>query len=258
MNSSKPLLQKTVEEFVAHPTVLIALDFDGTLAPLVDDPEDSRMMSQSRNALEALTSLPGVVVALVSGRAIDSLLRVADPVQEWFLVGSHGIEVVPPYMKDSYAAGNLVPPGLRQAFQRVIDDHPGTRLEVKAFGLALHTRGVEETVAHAASEAAAAACDQWSDELSIRTGHGIVECSVQNATKRDGLEAIMVQSGASSTLFAGDDLTDEDGFAALGPRDVAIRVGDGVTIAPYRLANPDEVADVLWRIHDARAGLASL
>jgi len=96
MKSSKPLLQKTVGDFVAHHTVLIALDFDGTLAPLVDDPEDSRMMSASRDALEALTPLPGVVVALVSGRAIDSLLRVADPLKEWFLVGSHGIEIVPP------------------------------------------------------------------------------------------------------------------------------------------------------------------
>jgi trehalose-phosphatase len=258
MKSSKPLLQKTVEEFVVHPTVLIALDFDGTLAPLVDNPEDSRMMSQSRDALEALTPLPGVVVALVSGRAIDSLLRVADPLQEWFLVGSHGIEVVPPHRKDLYTVENLVPPGLRQAFQRVVDDHPGTRLEVKAFGLALHTRGVKDAVSRGASEAATAACQQWSEDLSIRTGHGIVECSVQNATKRDGLHAIMVQSGASSTLFAGDDLTDEDGFAALGPRDVAIRVGGGTTIAPYRLANPEEMAKALWQIHDARVGLVSL
>jgi len=257
MKSSKPLLQKTVGDFVAHPTVLIALDFDGTLAPLVDDPEDSRMMSPSREALEALTALPGVVVALVSGRAIDSLLRVADPLKEWFLVGSHGIEIVPPHMKDSYAAENLVPPGLRQAFQKVVDDHPGTRLEVKAFGLALHTRGVGDGVSQAASEAATAACQQWSEDLSIRRGHGIVECSVQNATKRDGLQAIMVQSGASSTLFAGDDLTDEDGFAALGPRDVAIRVGGGATIAQHRLANPEEVADALWQIHDARVDLAS-
>jgi trehalose-phosphatase len=248
MKSSKPLLQKTVGDFVAHPTVLIALDFDGTLAPLVDDPEDSRMMSPSRDALEALTPLPGVVVALVSGRAIDSLLRVADPLKEWFLVGSHGIEVVPPHMKDSYAAENLVPPGLRQAFQR---------LEVKAFGLALHTRGVGDGVSQAASKAATAACQQWSEDLSIRRGHGIVECSVQNVTKRDGLQAIMVQSGASSTLFAGDDLTDEDGFAALGPRDVAIRVGGGATIAPHRLASPEEVANALWQIHDARVDLAT-
>jgi len=119
-------------------------------------------------------------------------------------------------MKDSYAAENLVPPGLRQAFQKVVDDHPGTRLEVKAFGLALHTRGVGDGVSQAASEAATAACQQWSEDLSIRRGHGIVECSVQNATKRDGLQAIMVQSGASSTLFAGDDLTDEDGLCCLG------------------------------------------
>jgi trehalose-6-phosphatase len=65
----------------------------------------------------------------------------------------------------------------------------------------------------------------------------------------------MQQSGASSTLFAGDDLTDEDGFAVLSNTDVAIRVGGGETRAPYRLASPEEVADVLWQIHDARLAL---
>jgi len=46
-------------------------------------------------------------------------------------------------------------------------------------------------------------------------------------------------------------------FAALGPRDVAIRVGGGATIAQHRLANPEEVANALWQIHDARVDLAS-
>jgi len=43
----------------------------------------------------------------------------------------------------------------------------------------------------------------------------------------------------------------------LGPRDVAIRVGGGATIAQHRLANPEEVANALWQIHDARVELAS-
>ena len=73
--------------FARVPSILIALDFYGTLAPLVDDPEASRMTLEARGALEALTLLDGVTIALVSGRAIESLLRVAEPMKQWFLVG---------------------------------------------------------------------------------------------------------------------------------------------------------------------------
>ena len=59
--------------FAERKTILIALDFDGTLAPLGDDPEQSRMIDSAREALEKLTHMKGVAVALVTGRAIDSV-----------------------------------------------------------------------------------------------------------------------------------------------------------------------------------------
>ena len=89
-------LTSALTAFASLETILIALDFDGTLAPLVDDPEASRMIAPARRALEKLTALSGVSVAIVTGRAIDSVKRVADPLKEWFLVGSHGIEVLSP------------------------------------------------------------------------------------------------------------------------------------------------------------------
>ena len=248
-------LSSSLEVFADRKKVLIALDFDGTLAPLVDDPEASRMIDPAREALERLTALSGVTIALVTGRAIDSVKRVADPLDEWFLVGSHGIEVLGPGEFKEYHTPWVVPSTLREEFEAVVSAHPGTRLELKPFGLALHTRGVDASVASAAEVAAHRLCENWPGDLVVRTGHGIVECSIKEATKGDGIEEVRRQTSPSSTLFAGDDRTDEDGFAVLGEDDVAIRVGGGETIAPYRLPDAEAVAEALWLIHDHRTSV---
>jgi len=250
-------LREALAAFASQEKILIALDFDGTLAPLVDDPEASRMINPARQALEKLTSQPGVTIAIVTGRAIDSVKRVADPLGQWFLVGSHGIEVLSPGEVTHYETPWLVPDDLTEAFHSVVTAHPGTRLEHKPFGLALHTRGVEQPVAQNAESAARHVCDAWGGDLVVRTGHGIVECSIQEATKGDGIEEIRRRLRPSAVLFAGDDRTDEDGFAALGAQDVGIRVGGGETIAPYRLADAKAVAGALWFIHDRRASVES-
>ena len=236
---------------------MIALDFDGTLAPLVDDPEDSRMLPEARSALEALTRLDGVSIALVSGRAIESLARVASPLQEWFLVGSHGIEILSPGEVLDYETPWLVPQRLQRGFEGVVSHHPGTRLEVKPFGLALHTRGVEPSLAREAEKEAAAVCDEWEGDLVIRSGHGILECSVTEADKGEGLLALVERTGASATLFAGDDLTDEDGFAVLGDQDFSLRVGPGESRARFRIADAAEMAQILWRVFELRSALSS-
>jgi trehalose-phosphatase len=249
---SHSTLQAALESFVAKPRILIALDFDGTLAPLGNDPTLSRMIPEARSALQALTVLPGVSVGLVTGRAIESVLEVALPLPQWYLVGSHGIEVVTPENRESYSTPDLVPPDLAAAFQEVVDHHQGTRLEFKPFGIALHTRGVKAEIALAAETAAHALCLEWGGGLVVRTGHGIVECSVREATKGDGLVALRREINPSAVLFAGDDVTDEDGFKVLRAEDIAIRVGGGETIASYHLENALAVSDMLWRIHTLR------
>jgi trehalose-phosphatase len=252
-----PALRDALEAFARQESILIALDFDGTLAPLVDDPEASRMIAPARQALEKLTTMPGVTIAIVTGRAIDSVKRVAEPFNEWFLVGSHGIEVLSPGEVTKYETPWLVPGDLIKNFETVVAAHPGTRLEQKPFGLALHTRGVEEQLARHAEAAAHEVCSERGGALVVRTGHGIVECSLQDATKGDGVAEVRRRLNPTAVLFAGDDRTDEDGFAVLAELDVAIRVGGGETIAPHRLDDADAVAEALWFIHSERASLDS-
>jgi trehalose 6-phosphate phosphatase len=246
-------LDKALADFSVHPQVLVALDFDGTLAPLQDDPENSRMLPESREVVDALTDIDGVHLSLVTGRAFENIMRVADPHPDWFLVGSHGIEVVAPHERDSYTTPQLVPEALLQGFHQIARDIPGPRIEVKPFGLAIHTRGLEDDLAFAAEAATRLLCDEWPDELVMRSGHGILECAVSGRTKGDGLRSLWQALDVHATLFIGDDVTDEDGFAVLGSGDLGIKVGEGATKASHRVADPHEVTRVLWNLHERLA-----
>ena len=88
----EPELLSALASLAATPRLLVALDFDGTLAPLVERAEDARALPASAAALRALADLPGTTTALISGRALDSLRVVAEPPEDMLLIGSHGAE----------------------------------------------------------------------------------------------------------------------------------------------------------------------
>ena len=72
--------------------LLVATDFDGCLAPIVDDPAMARPIPESMEALRSLAVTPGTIVAVVSGRALADLEHLLGPVERMHLVGSHGAE----------------------------------------------------------------------------------------------------------------------------------------------------------------------
>jgi len=84
-----------LDGIVGTERLLVALDFDGTLSPLVDDPMSSRMLPAAREAVMALVATPATTVALVSGRSIPDLRIIAEHQDDspLLLAGSHGAEV---------------------------------------------------------------------------------------------------------------------------------------------------------------------
>lgn len=224
---------------------LLALDFDGTLADLVDNPDEARMRPDARQPLEALTSSPGVTVALVSGRGLDSLTHVSEPDHRWWLIGSHGIEVRGP----SNGGAVDIPtadPALRQRvwddFETVAAGFPGVWVEKKPWGAALHTRSVSTEVEAEVHRLLWALIDHYGSTLTTREGHGILESALQSQTKGDGLNALREVIRPDRVLFIGDDKTDEDALAVLTESDVGIKVGPGPSLASHRLGTPADVA----------------
>jgi trehalose-phosphatase len=246
----------TLPTLQAARKILLALDFDGTLAHLVDNPDDARMTGEARDAIRRLGTDPGVVIALVSGRGARNLVDVSDPESSWWVVGSHGIEVVAPgHSPESGLTPELLAnrEKLWEQFGQIAKNFPGVWVEEKTWGSALHTRGVSAEVESAAHKALRPVIESWGDALTTRTGHGILESSLGTATKGDGITRVAEVTEPDVIVFLGDDVTDEDGFAVLRDADVGIKVGQGDTTARYRIdGGPGEVARFLSDVAEAR------
>jgi trehalose 6-phosphate phosphatase len=77
---------------------------------------------------------------------------------------------------------------------------------------------------------------------------------VRSTTKGEALEHLRRYTAADAVFYAGDDVTDEDAFAALMPDDLGVKSGPGATEAAFRVAGPDEIALVLSTLATFREG----
>lgn len=250
-----PNLSAALETFINRGKVLIALDFDGTLAPLVDDPSTSRPLPGSVQAIDQLLAVPTVSIAYVSGREIAVLRQLASPAPEILLAGSHGAEL--------WFGGDHLPLSLNTteeetlaaldtALQNLAAQHSEVWIEAKPAGRVVHTRAAAPSIAQKATQKAVALSADFS-EVRVTTGKDVVEFAVRHANKGDAIAAFREHTTASSVLYAGDDTTDEDAFAALGATDLSIKVGAGETLATHRVADPQAVTSVLRTLTELTA-----
>lgn len=261
----EPTLDQALQAFAARPRVLVGLDFDGVLAPLVDDPATSRPLAASAAAVAELTALPGVDVAVISGRDADDVVVRADLPPGTRVVGSHGAQwgrSVPgpggepileadPLDLTEEQAGLLT--ALRHEVGELVTATEGTEgawVQTKPTAVVLHTRLAEEGAAQAVTDQVLAGP---AAREGVRTvvGKDVVELAVLEVTKGDALVRLQQATGAEAMFYAGDDTTDEDAFTVLDPaRDVSVKVGDGATAAGFRVETPEELAVVLTRLAD--------
>lgn len=240
--------------------LLVALDFDGTLAPEVDDPEQARAIPEAHAAVLELLALEGTRVALVSGRSLKSLEQVSDLPDNALLIGSHGIEIRLDTVQDAEDAVALDTTELRQVgllnevLTGVADSFDQVWLEPKPAGFALHTRLATEHNSRVAHLVALSEATAEIENLKVRKGKNVLEFSVRSTTKGDAIEHLRAYTNASAVFYAGDDVTDEDAFAALGPDDFGLKSGAGDTVADHRVAGPHEVAQVLALLAEFRDG----
>ncbi|MFL0566296.1 trehalose-phosphatase [Microbacterium sp. 179-I 1D1 NHS] len=231
--------------------LLVALDFDGTLSPLVDDPMSARMAPEARAAVDALVAAPATVVAFVSGRSLGDLRIIAEHTDDSpiLLAGSHGAE----YLLPGADSDPALDPGdtdlrdrLRTEAGEMAREVPGAWIEPKTFGFGVHLRTVSdpasaERLRSAVDALVAEAAPRWRR----RQGHGIVEYAFTDVGKDAAVAHLRDVVDASAVIFAGDDVTDEDALGSLGPDDLGIRVGAGETAASVRVGDIEELAALL-------------
>jgi trehalose 6-phosphate phosphatase len=250
-------LAGALRELARQPRILVALDFDGTLAPEVDDPARARALPEAHDAVLRLAALPGTRVALVSGRSLASLIEVSDLPDEVLLVGSHGIEIRldgpgDPVGLDTTELEQV--DVLREVLEDVADGIDEVWLEPKPAGFALHTRLATEEDSRRAHLVALEETRAELEGLTVRRGKNVLEFAVRSTTKGEAVEHLRRYTHADRVLYAGDDVTDEDAFEALLADDVGIKSGSGETLAAYRVPGPDEVAAALTALATFRDG----
>jgi trehalose-phosphatase len=210
------------------------LDVDGVLAPIVEHPEDATVPEETRRELARLGESYGLV-ACVTGRAGDVARKIVG-VEGLRYVGQHGLELDP------------------GALEWAADIHAfaqGERwrwLELKPLTAAFHYRLAEDPDA-AREELEGVAARALALGFRTKWGRLVLEILPPlDTSKGTAVRALLDESGLRRALYAGDDVTDLDGFLALDGLGCAVRVAIVATEGPSELG---ELADIVVGSTDA-------
>lgn len=240
-------LECRMSELARTPVLLVATDFDGTLAPIADAPDMVRPEREALVALQALSALSQTHVAVISGRALRDLSAISNVTAEVHLVGSHGSEFDPDFVHTLTDRQLELREQIRHALISVASEAGGLFVEEKPAALAFHYRGAEPDVARRAVDSVLHG-PALLPGVHLKRGKKVIELSVVPTDKGKALVSLRHRLGATAALFIGDDESDEDAFAVLRGPDVSVKVGDGDSRAEFNVPNSVESARLLVRL----------
>lgn len=230
--------------------VLCCLDFDGTLAPIVEDPDAATPIPAATSALEDLVAAPAVSTAIVSGRALSDVRTRIDGPSVY--AGNHGLELhrdgsvaVHPVARKRAAQIDRV----CHTLETVLDSVPNARVENKRLTGTVHLRSVPSAGHPVVERQTSAVVDALGAEsLEISPGRKILEIGPSIPWGKGNAVALLDAEMPPETvpLYIGDDVTDESAFRAVEPEGIGIRVGEATpSAASTHVDSPDEVASFL-------------
>jgi len=253
-----------IARWIEGKQVVVFLDYDGTLTPIVLRPEMAVLSDEMRAAVVRLAD--HCTVAVISGRDLPDV-RNHVGVDTIFYAGSHGFDIAGPedtHIENQLGADFL--PVLDQAEKALKDGLEriaGARIERKKFSIAVHYREVEEDAVPGVENVIAKLVEEHEE---LRRSHGKKVYEIQPRVDWDKgkallwlLEKLELDTPDSFPFYLGDDITDEDAFKVLDDRGLGIVVVEGSeptrrTHARYALKNPERVHSFLDALTDLVAG----
>ncbi|WP_434219651.1 trehalose-phosphatase [Amycolatopsis nalaikhensis] len=244
-------LRRAIVQIARTPRLLVACDYDGTLAPITLNPDEARPLPESVGALRSLAGLHETTTAVISGRALRDLATLSRLPSEVNLVGSHGSEFDIGFIHALDEKARDLHRRLESELEQLVLDVPGVSLEVKPASIAVHVRRAEHEAGRRVLAAVHSGPSKW-EGVSTTDGKEVVELAVVQTDKGRALDILRHQVGATAAIFLGDDVTDEKAFARLSGPDLGIKVGDGETLAGFRVPDTVDVALVLGFLLEER------
>jgi len=220
----------TLEDVRAHiARAAILLDFDGTLAPIVEDPSAARPVAGAAPALRELATRAAEVV-IITGRPAAFVRGVLD-VPEVEVIGLYGLTTSTPVDAD-----------VLQTISDLIAPIPGASLEDKGASVAVHVRRTADPDAAAATLRPPLQALADLHDLAIFEGKRVIELAPRGARKAGAVRAVLERTRLAAALYAGDDAEDAEAFVALAEAGIPMcRVAVTASGTPDRLI---EIADV--------------
>ncbi|MFO0832136.1 MAG: trehalose-phosphatase [Phycisphaerales bacterium] len=237
----------SLRDAASTPRLLVATDFDGTLAPLQDDPETVEPLPAAVSALSTLCRVPETHVCVISGRSLTDLWRRIPAIPGLLLRGSYGSEVHSPASQPRPGSD------LDRLHAILTRATHGThaRLERKTMGVAVHTRGLPRKEADNALTAARRAALEVQG-LREFPGIDVLDFSFSAYDKATALREEIELFAPTTVVVIGDDAEDEKMFAAARPRALTIKVGDTATRAEFSVPSPHAATQALAKLSEFR------
>ncbi|ARS91634.1 trehalose-phosphatase [Natrarchaeobaculum aegyptiacum] len=254
--------------------LLVCLDFDGTLAPIVEEPDEAMPLPEAETAVEALTDAVDVTTAVVSGRALADVRERIDGPRLY--AGNHGLELArdgPDDREGPTSHGCHGGANGREATDEPVAVHPIARkrarqvdavctalesataqipnvgIENKRLTATVHVRTVPPAFHGFVRETTHRLVDRFAgDALEVSTGKQILEIGPAIPWGKGNAVRLLAADSppGTVTIYVGDDVTDESAFRAIHPDGIGVYVGeDGDTAASCRVPDPEAVARFL-------------
>ncbi|HEX6335418.1 MAG TPA: trehalose-phosphatase [Jiangellaceae bacterium] len=250
-----PRARSALAAAIAEPArTLVAMDFDGTLAPIVARPEDAVAHVDASDAMAGLAAA-GFRIAVITGRPVADVLRLgrgfAD-VPGLVIYGHYGLE----QWVDGELTTPEVHPGIapaKAAARALASAHEGVDVEDKDHSVALHTRNAPDPGAAFADLRSRAGQIGAENDLEVVPGRFVLELRPPGMDKGGALRRLVAESGVRAVVFAGDDLGDLPAVRALRELDV-----DGVVVCSDSAETPDELRQAADVVVDGPEGVIEL
>lgn len=232
---------------LAGARTLLAFDFDGTLAPIVEDRDEAQMRAPTRALFEALCER--FPTAVISGRSRRDVAARLGAARVKYVVGNHGLESGRAAPRERAVLNEA-----RARLGALVEAAPGLELEDKRHSLTVHFRRARDQ--RAAKAVILGALARLGKSVRVVGGKCVFNVVPANAPhKGDALLALRKKEAADLALFVGDDVTDEDVFRLEQPEILSVRVGRSASSAArWYVRGQGELDELLRRLLRLRRG----
>jgi len=244
--------------------ILLFLDYDGTLTPIVETPDKAVIPQNTKDLLEELSTSPSCRVAIISGRSLSDIKNLVG-LKDIIYAGNHGLEIEGPKIKFE----SQVSPRLKSIIRRIYEDAvskfskiKGVLIEDKGLTISVHYRLVDKKDIQEFLNIFTEITDLYIVRGKIKIDSGKKVHEIKPPVMWDkgkvvlwllARQQFLLGENKILPIYIGDDVTDEDAFKVLKKQGLTIFVGEPASsAAQYYLKTTEEVTEFLRLISDLK------